>query len=82
MTDPELKQLIESAAEAGADRALVKVGLHDEHAGADVRELRGLLDSWRETKKTVTQTIARTITTAILGALALGAWYNYWPKGK
>lgn len=82
MTDPELQQLIESAAEAGAKRALEKVGLHDEHAGADVRELRGLLETWRDTKKTVAQTIARTITTAILGALALGAWYNYWPKGK
>lgn len=82
MTDQELKQLIESAAEAGADRALVKVGLHDENAGTDVRELRGLLDSWRETKKTVTQTIARTITTAILAALAAGLWWNYWPKDK
>lgn len=82
MTDQEIKQLIESAAEAGASRALEKVGLHDEHAGHDVKELRGLLDSWRETKKTVTQTIARVITTAILGALALGTWYSYWPKGK
>lgn len=82
MTDPELKQLIENAAEAGAERALAKVGLHDENAGHDVRELRGLLDSWRETKKAVTQTIARSITTAILGALAAGLWWTYWPKGK
>lgn len=82
MTDPELQQLIENAAEAGAERALAKVGLHDENAGHDVRELRSLLETWRDTKKTVSQTIARTITTAILGALALGAWYNYWPKGK
>lgn len=82
MTDSELQQLIEHAAEAGAKRALEKVGLHDENAGHDVRELRSLLDVWRDTKKTVSQTIARSITTAILGALALGAWYNYWPKGK
>lgn len=82
MTDPELQHLIEQAAEAGAERALAKVGLHDENAGADVRELRGLLDTWRDTKKTVAQTIARTFTTAILGALAAGLWWNYWPRGK
>lgn len=82
MTDPELQHLIEQAAEAGAKKALEKVGLHDEHAGSDVKELRSLLDTWRETKKTVGQTIARTFTTAILGALAAGLWYNYWPKGK
>lgn len=82
MTDPEIKSLIIDAAEAGAKKALAEVGLHDDTAGHDVRELRGLLDSWRETKKTVTQTIARSITTAILGALALGTWYTYWPKSK
>jgi hypothetical protein len=82
MTDTELQQLIERAAEAGAKRALGKVGLHDDTAGDDVKELRSLLDSWRETKRTITQTVARTITTALLGALALGVWFSYWPKGK
>lgn len=82
MTDQEIQKFISEAAEAGAERALVKVGLQDEHAGNDVRELRGLLDSWRETKKTVTQTIARSFTTAILAALAAGLWWNYWPRGK
>ena len=82
MNDFEIKAIIVQAAEAGAKKALAEVGLHDETAGVDVRELRGLLDSWRETKKTVTQTIARSITTAILGALALGTWYTYWSRSK
>lgn len=82
MTDTELKLLIEQAAEAGARKALSEVGLHDDNAGDDVRELRGLLDSWRETKRTVTQTIARIITTTILGLIAAGLWLNYVPKGK
>lgn len=82
MSDIELQQMIDRAAEAGAMRALEKVGLHDEHAGHDVRELRNLLDTWRDTKKTVTQTITRAVTTTILAMLAAGAWYNYWPKGK
>ena len=77
MTDPELQALIERAAEAGARRALVNVGLHDEDAGKDVQELRGLLETWRDTKRTVTQTIARIITSAILFARAAGAWMHF-----
>jgi hypothetical protein len=56
MTEPEIQALIERAVEAGARRALVNVGLHDEDAGKDVQELRGLLETWRDTKRTITQT--------------------------
>jgi hypothetical protein len=77
MTDAEIEALIERAAEAGARRALVNVGLHDEDAGKDVQELRGLLETWRDTKRTVTQTIARIITSAILFALAAGTWMHF-----
>ena len=49
----ELARLLDEAAEKGAKRALASVGLHDQDAGDDVRELRGLLESWRETKKVV-----------------------------
>lgn len=68
----ELQQMLNEAAELGAKRALEKVGLHDDSAGDDVRELRSLLDGWRETKRTVGNTIAKAITTAILTALAAG----------
>jgi hypothetical protein len=38
-----------------------------------VHDLKGLLGAWRSAKRTVGQTIARVITVAILGALAVGA---------
>ena len=47
MTDAELEALIDRAAKRGADEALKRIGLHDEHAGDDVREVRGLLEAWR-----------------------------------
>lgn len=72
--DEMLALMLDRAAEAGAKRALEKIGLHDEGAVDDVRELRGLLENWRETKKTVTATVAKIITTAILAALATGIW--------
>lgn len=54
--------------------ALKEVGLHDEEAGDDVRDLRSLITDWRSIKKTIWTTIARAGTLFILGLLALGAY--------
>lgn len=53
---------------------LKEVGLHDDNAGNDVRDLRSLITDWRGIKKTVWQTIARVGTIFVLGILMLGAW--------
>ena len=53
---------------------LKEVGLHDDDAGNDVRDLRSLITDWRGIKKTVWQTIARAGTLFVLGILMLGAW--------
>ena len=54
--------------------ALKEVGLHDEEAGDDVRDLRSLISDWRGMKKVVWQTVARAGTLFVLGLLMLGAW--------
>jgi hypothetical protein len=54
--------------------ALKEVGLHDEEAGDDVRDLRSLITDWRGIKKTIWTTIARAGTMFVLGLLALGAY--------
>jgi hypothetical protein len=79
MTDAELELLINRAAKEGAKEALKGIGLSDEEAYDDVKELRGLLEAWRSTKSAVGQTVARGITTALLGALLLGL-YMGWGK--
>lgn len=66
----ELEILLERAAEAGARKALSDVGLHDDDAIHDVYELRNLLDSWRETKGAVGQTVTRVVTLTILSGIA------------
>ena len=53
---------------------LKEVGLHDEDAGNDVRDLRSLITDWRGMKKVVWQTVARVGTMFVLGLLMLGAW--------
>ena len=59
MTETELERIIHQAAHEGAKEVLKEIGLSDEEAYDDVKELRGLLDSWRATKVTVGQTVAR-----------------------
>ena len=53
---------------------LKEVGLHDDDAGNDVRDLRSLITDWRGMKKVVWQTIAKAGTVFVLGLLMLGAW--------
>ncbi len=57
--------------------ALKEVGLHDDDAGNDVRDLRSLITDWRGIKKTIWQTIARAGTLFVLGILMLGAWSKF-----
>jgi hypothetical protein len=47
-----IRALVEEASEVGAWRALERVGLGDRGAEKDVEELRELLKSWRNAKKT------------------------------
>lgn len=81
MDEKKLLELIDKAAEAGAARALERVGLHDEHAGKDIGDLRALLETWREAKKEAVRTATKWFITAIIGATALGAWFQ-WPVSK
>jgi hypothetical protein len=73
----QVEELLDRAARKGAEEALRNIGLSDQEAYDDVREIRGLLEAWRATKQTVGQTIARMLTTAILIALATGVWFNW-----
>lgn len=73
----DLDEMLELAAERGAKRALERIGLHDEHAGKDVNDLRTLIEGWRQAKQTVTRTIMQAATMALLGALALGFFLQF-----
>jgi 2-iminoacetate synthase ThiH len=74
MSPEVIEQMIARAAKQGAQEALQSVGLHDENAGDDMKELRNLLDAWRSTKKTVWSQVVKAMTMAVLGAIAAGAF--------
>lgn len=60
---------------------LKEIGLHDDDAGDDVRDLRALIKDWRLTKQTIWQTVARWGTLIVLGLLTLGAWSRMYGGG-
>lgn len=69
---PEFEDLLEQAACRGARKALQEVGLSDENAATDVRDLRDLLSALRTAKKEALQTFVRWLTLGILLLILAG----------
>ncbi|MFW9615053.1 DUF6127 family protein [Aquabacterium sp.] len=69
----DLDDLLTRAAERGAERCLAHLGLENGHAARDIRELRDLLEAWRDARRTAWQTTIKVVTTGILAALLVGA---------
>ncbi len=69
----DFEELLDRAAERGATRALANLGLENGHAAADIRDLRCLIEAWRDARRTAWQTIVKVVTTGLLVALLVGA---------
>ncbi|WLQ13321.1 DUF6127 family protein [Hahella aquimaris] len=69
----ELDELLDHAAEKGALRVLSHLGLENGHAARDIRELRDLLEAWRDARRTAWRTLVKAMTTGLLAALLVGA---------
>jgi 2-iminoacetate synthase ThiH len=81
LTKAEIEAMVQRAATCGAKQALAAVGLHDEHAAADVKELRSVLEAWRSTKTTAATAAIKFLTTAFLAAIV--AWLSWtWTQQK
>ena len=69
----DFDDLLERAAERGAERVLAQLGLENGHAARDIRELRCLIEAWRDARRTAWQTAVKVVTTGVLAALLVGA---------
>lgn len=69
----DFDELLDRAAERGAERVLAHLGLENGRAARDIGELRSLLDAWRDARRTAWQTAVKVVTTGILAALLVGA---------
>ena len=77
LTPDELEAMLDRAARRGSKAALEAVGLCDENAAGDIREIRGLLDSWRDTRKSIWNTTVRIATVALLTFIAGAVWMTF-----
>ncbi len=73
MRQEDLDELLTRAAERGAERCLAQLGLENGSAARDIRELRDLLDAWRDARHTAWQTVIKVATSGILASLLVGA---------
>jgi len=55
---------------------LVAVGLHDENAANDIRQIRSLLDAWKDTRKSIWSTFVKLSTVALLTFIAGAVWMS------
>ena len=66
-----LRAIVEEAGELGAVRALQQLGLSDERAGRDVAELRELLGTWREAKRSAWRAALKWVAGWVAGAASV-----------
>ena len=69
----DFDDLLDRAAERGAERCLAHLGLENGHAARDIRELRDLLEAWRDARRTAWQTVIKVATSGVLAILLVGA---------
>jgi hypothetical protein len=72
LSEETIEAMIDRAAKRAVKEALQEVGLEGEDAPHDIHELRSLLQALRLVRRTVCQTFARVMTTAVLVALLAG----------
>ena len=77
LSPDELEAMLDRSARRGSKAALEAVGLCDENAAGDIREIRSLLDSWRDTRKSVWNTTVRIATVALLTFIAGAVWMSF-----
>lgn len=70
-----LRAVVEESGDLGAARALGRIGLDDARAGQDMRELRELLQTWRDARSGIWgaafDKFVRAVMAILLAALAV-----------
>ena len=74
LSPDELEAMLDRAARRGAKEALRSIGLLDDDAHKDITEMRSLLETWRDTRKSIWSTITKLVTVAVLTFIAGAVW--------
>ena len=74
LSPDELEAMLDRAARRGAKEALRSIGLLDDDAQRDITEMRGLIEAWRDTRKSIWSTITKLVTVGVLTFIAGAVW--------
>lgn len=74
MTLAQLEEMQKRAAEDGARLALAAIGLEDEKAVEDIRDIRDLMNAYRQARAIIWHTIVKYITMFMLGIISYGVY--------
>lgn len=74
LTTEELEDMLDRSAKRGAKLVLRELGLQDETAAVDIREIRSLLDTWRQTRQSIWNTFIKITTIAVFTFIAAAIW--------
>ena len=70
LTEAQIQTMITCAVR----QSFKELGLHDDAAGADVKELRSFLDAFRSAKTVIWKTILTLIVTGMMMLLSMGGY--------
>jgi len=74
LTTEELEEMLDRSAKRGAKLVLRELGLQDETAAVDIREIRSLLDTWRQTRLSIWNTFVKITTIAVFTFIGAAIW--------
>ena len=74
LSTEELEDMLDRSAKRGAKLVLRELGLHDQTAAVDLREIRSLLDTWRQTRQSVWNTFVKITTVTVFTFIAAAIW--------
>lgn len=74
MLPDDIEQMLERAACRGARRALKEVGLADDEAAHDIRNLRDFVSTIKSMQRTFLVTVVRWLTIGTLALIAAGIY--------
>ena len=74
LTTEELEDMLDRSAKRGAKLVLRELGLQDETAAVDIREIRSFLDTWRQTRLSIWNTFVKITTIAVFTFIGAAIW--------
>ena len=74
LSPEELEDMLDRSAKRGAKLVLRELGLQDETAAVDIREIRSLLDTWRQTRLSIWNTFVKITTIAVFTFIGAAIW--------